>query len=124
MPMSSFTESLPGCGVGGSVPPQDTRRARALQPERRWTSGRACTEGGDGDPGEKPAVAAGVLARGVAYLRVSKLALDDALDDPLVAHLDVADLDLIAGLQLGQGGHGTVLDRHGELRGLVVHHVL
>src|SRR5215471_5385310 len=75
-------------------------------------------------PGENPA-ALRILTRGCSTCGTWKeLALDDALDDFLLAHLDVAHLDLIARLQLGEAGHGAVLDGHRQLHGLAVHYVL
>src|SRR2546426_7425421 len=49
------------------------------------------------------------------------LGLDDALGDPLVAHLDIRDHDLVTRLELGQRGDGALLHAEGDLHRLLVH---
>src|SRR5262249_26942565 len=116
MPMSSFTMSLLGAA-------SDERCSRSILdgpngfnragPERRR------------DPRARIRLRFGSSPGVTATSRTAgELALDDALDDPLLAHLDIAHLDLIARLQLGKAGHRAVLDGHRELHGLAVHHVL
>src|SRR5215470_14852972 len=116
MPMSSFTMSLLGAASDERCPAAySTARmaSTALRPPRRR------------DPRARIRLRFGSSPGVTATSRtVEELALDDALDDPLLAHLDVAHLDLIARLQLGEVGHGAVLDGHRELHGLAVHHVL